>query len=124
MNKILILILTSILVASQCLAVSNVTGWDALMEGRIAEAAYRGYDNPINGYLLTILFIVISSILIINTGVEISFIIGIIFYGMVSVLPYLNGGTEPWLNPASQGIIILILAAELASTLYNLFVKT
>lgn len=95
---------------------ADVTGWSLLMNGSIGQAAYEAYNVPLNGYLLLLIFVVISAILLLNAGVEIAFIIGIIFLGAFSI-----GG---WLNSYSLNIIITILAFELASVFYKLIVKT
>lgn len=95
---------------------ANVVGWDLLMNGSIGAAAYTSYNTPLNGYLLLLIFIVISAILVLNAGVEVAFIIGIIFLGAFSM--------GDWLNPYSLNIIITILAFELASVFYKLIVKT
>lgn len=103
--------------------VADVTGWSQLMAGNITEAAYVGYNDPLQGYLLLLVFCVVEAILFLNSGVEISFIMGIIFFGAFSVGPSI-AGTAPWLNTYSVNIILIILAVQLASVFYKLIVKT
>jgi hypothetical protein len=102
---------------------ANVPGWDLLMNGTIVSAAYVGYNEPLSGYLLLLLFCTLSAILILNSGVEVSFIIGIIFFGAFSAGPSIIGG-EPWLNTTSFNIILVILALELTSVFYKMLTKT
>lgn len=101
---------------------SNVTGWSQLISGRIIEASYVSYNTPLAGYLLLLLFVVISAILFLNAGIEISFIAGVIFVGVFATLSAIDGGV--WFNVVSRNVMIVILAVELASVLYNFIVKT
>ncbi len=100
----------------------NVTGWSSLIEGRIIEAAYVGYNTPLAGYLLLLLFLVITTILILNAGVEVSFVTGLIFLAIFLSIEAINGGA--WFNQVSLSIILIVLAAELAGVFYSLVVKT
>lgn len=94
--------------------VADVTGWNQLMNGTVVSAVYEAYNTPLGGYLLLLLFVVISAIIILNAGVEVAFIIGIIFFGAFN----------SWLNDGSFYVILTILAVELTGVFYNLLVKT
>lgn len=102
----------------------NATGWNELMNGSIGNAAYLSFNTPLNGYLLLLLFCVVTAILILNTGVETSFVVGCLFLAVFSTLPYLDGITLGWLNSTSFSLILLILGAELGGVFYKFITKT
>lgn len=105
------------------MVIANVTSWNLLLNGSIGAAAYNAYDTPLNGYLLLLLFCVITAIILLNAGVEVSFITGLIFFGAFSVGPSITGGAA-WLNATSFNIILVILAMQLTGVFYKLITKT
>ena len=97
--------------------------WNYLVNGSLGSAVYTGYNDPLEGYLLLLLFIVVSAIILLNAGVEVSFIIGLIFFGAFSVGPSITGDTS-WLNSVSFYTMLIILATELAASIYKFITKT
>lgn len=95
----------------------NVTGWNELMAGNITSAAYVVYNNSLEGYLLLVLFVVLSALLYMRTdNIELTFTLGVIFFAVFVV------GFH-WMGPVQYGIVLLILVFELAGILYKIFFK-
>ena len=95
----------------------NVTGWNELMNGSIAGAAYSVYNASLEGYFLVVLFIALSALLFMRSqSIELTFTIGVIFFSVFAV------GFQ-WLDPIQYGIVLVILVFELAGIFYKIFFK-
>lgn len=94
----------------------SVPGWDELMNGEPGLAAYKALDQPMGGYLILILWIVISFVIITKTGSwELSFTLGIIF-GVFFL-------SSEWFGSAQKVVFLLILILQLTVTLFRIASK-
>ena len=98
------------------MVIENVTGWNELMNGQIVTAAFTALNVPWGGYLIFILYVVISLVLWSRTqSVELVTMMSLLFLGSFLV--------TDWFNPATIGLSIIIFAFLASATLYKFFVK-
>lgn len=98
------------------MVIENVTGWNALMTGNITGAAFTALNEPTGGWLILMLFIIITLVLWIRTqSVELCTIISFIFLGVFL--------TQPWFTRETIGIAVLITAFLLGATIFKLVSK-
>lgn len=94
----------------------NVTGWNELMTGDVAGAAFTALNMPTGGMLIFILYIVITLVLWIRTqSIELCTIISFIFLGVFL--------TAPWFNDTTIGLAIIVTVFELGATLFKFIAK-
>lgn len=102
------------MVCEGCL--QDVPGWLNLTNGNVVTAVFNAYNEPLGGYLIFILYIIISLVLWARTqSIELCTIITFIFLGTFLV--------EPWFNSITLGLAIIIAAFELGATIFKFFAK-
>lgn len=98
------------------MVLENVTGWNELMNGQVVTASFMALNDPWGGYLIFVLYVLISAVLWSRTGsVELVTIMNLLFLGSFLVFP--------WFNAVTMGLSIIIFAFLLSATLYKFFVK-
>lgn len=93
---------------------TNVTGWEELMNASIVDAVYVMFNESLYGNLIMLLWMTLSAVLYMKTkNIGLTFFLGIlsfsVFYGM--------------LTPLSINIMTLVLIIELGIALYQIFWK-
>ena len=102
------------MVCEGCL--QNVPGWVNLTNGNVVTAVFTAYNEPFGGYLIFILYLIISLVLWARTqSIELCTIMSFIFLGSFLV--------EPWFNNITLGLAIIITAFELGATIFKMFTK-
>lgn len=90
------------------------TPWEYLLNGSLVRAAYEAYNQPfgfsgVNGYPIGILFIVFQLLLFIQSrNISLHFVVSLILFAALFV----------FIPTIFKGIIISILALELAGIIY------
>ena len=98
------------------MVLTNVTGWTDLMSGNVVTAVYNVYNTPIGGYLILLLYIVISLVLWARTqSIELVAIMSLLFSASFLI--------SPWLNSTGIGIVMVITAFELALVAFKFLTK-
>ena len=96
------------------MALQNVTGWANLIDAQFVTAVFTAYNEPFGGYLIFLLYVVISLILWTRTqSIELCTMMSFIFLGTFLVMP--------WFNSITLGLAILITAFELGATIFKFF---
>lgn len=94
--------------------IADVTGWANLTSGNVVTAVFNAYNEPFGGYLIFLLYVVISLILWVRTqSIELCTMMSFIFLGSFLV--------TPWFNNITLGLAILITAFELGATIFKFF---
>lgn len=95
---------------------ADVTGWSDLMSGNVVTAVFNVFNTPMGGYLVFMLYIVISLVLWARTqSIELVAIISLLFCSSFLV--------TPWFNDITIGVTIVITAFELALVAFKAFAK-
>lgn len=98
------------------MVLENVTGWNELMNGQIVTASYTALNVPFGGYLIFLLYIVVSMVLWIRTqSIELCTIMSLLFMGSFLV--------TPWFNTTTITLTIIIFVFEISATAYKFFTK-
>lgn len=98
------------------MVLENVTGWNELMNGEVVTASFMALNQPWGGYLIFILYVLISIVLWSRTqSVELVTMMSLLFLGSFLVVP--------WFNNVTIGLSIIIFAFLMSATLYKFFVK-
>jgi len=94
--------------------IADVAGWTNLTNGNVVSAVFTAYNEPFGGYLIFLLYVVITLVLWLRTqSIELCTIISFIFLGSFLV--------TPWFNTTTLGLAILITAFELGATIFKFF---
>lgn len=98
------------------MVLENVSGWTQLMDGNVVSAVFTALNDPLGGWLIFILYVIISLVLWARTqSIEICAIISCIFVGVFL--------TTDWFNSITMGLTIIITVFELAATIYKMIAK-
>lgn len=93
---------------------TNVTGWDYLIAGRVIMASRLMYEYYWGDWFITLLFIMFKIILYFSTkSLTLSFISSLLFLSVMS----------SYIDAQAFGLIIVIMVFELAGVLYGAFWK-
>ena len=93
--------------------VTNVTGWDELINGTLITASFTMYDTALVGWTVAILFILYQFMLLLKTrNLTLAFVTGLIFASM-----YIS---SIFIKTISVQIIFILLVFELAGIIYFL----
>jgi len=91
---------------------TNVTGWNELMNGTVVKASYLVFNSSFGGFFLFAFWLLINILVYIKQQDPLlPFVIGLILFSL-----FYN-----YLNPTSIYLMIIILAFEMAGVLYNIF---
>jgi len=95
----------------------NATGWNELMTGNITGAAFVAIDQPLGGYLIVSLYVLLMLIIWMRTQApELCAVLSIITYALFRL--------SPWFTTArGEGIIILMTVTFIALTFFKYMAK-
>ncbi|MFW6377300.1 MAG: hypothetical protein ACOCZ5_01515 [bacterium] len=97
------------------MAVENVTGWNELMDGKLIKSAFTMYDTSFVGWFVPIIFFTFEALLYMKTkNVTITWVSGLLFASLYA--------SSAFMNEASQYILFITLAIQLAGVFYMIFV--
>lgn len=94
----------------------NVPGWDLLMNGQPVSAAYQSMDEPLGGWLLAALWIVIVGVIITRTDSwELTTILSLIFGAAFF--------SSEWFGTAQKVFLLIFIVLQMGIVLYRIMAK-
>ena len=96
--------------------VTNVTGWNELMDGKIINSAFTMYDTAFAGWFVGIIFFTFEILLYMKTrNPTITWVFGLLFASLY--------GATAFMNTQTNYLLFITLAFQLAGILLMLFIK-
>jgi hypothetical protein len=95
---------------------TNVTGWDELMEGSIFKSVFNMYDAALNGWFIAIVFFTFQSVLYIKTkNTTLTWVTGLLFASLYAASAFMNEYTNY--------ILFITLVIQLAGIFFMMITK-
>ena len=90
---------------------TNVTGWNELMDGNVFKSVFTMYDTIFNGWFIGIIFFTFQSVLYIKTkNTTITWLTGLMFASLYAASAFMNDYTNY--------ILFITLSIQLAGILF------
>lgn len=95
---------------------TNVTGWNELMDGKLINSAFTMFDNSLVGWFVPIIFFTFQIMLFNKTkNATLSWITGLLFASLYAASVFMNEQTNY--------ILFILLSLQLAGIFFMAFFK-
>lgn len=95
---------------------TNVTGWNELMDGNVFKSVFTMYDTALNGWFIAIVFFTFQTVLYTKTkNTTITWVTGLLFASLYA--------TSAFMNEYTNYILFITLVIQLAGIFFMMITK-